>query len=375
MSSPNAEQDAAVLSGDEQELSKEERLEAARKKFEELKKKKKKSKKKSKKGKEDKDEDVAENDDADSKDATNDTPTDGETKEAEDDESKKEDNKQDEEVASKEPEESEEKKLDTKKDVNKAEHDVKEDAKSELKTSEDVKVELKTSDNVKVELKEDTKDKLTAKAAEGSELKMESVKENGEDSKKDPAADKKTDGINTHTNAEEVKEKAVDIGTEAPSNDEKNENANHEKAKIKTEAEKAEKIDLVASVAEDDEVTSLKATIEQQKSTIKKLRDENTDLKLSRMDLQDRIVELESQLKNSPLSTSTSEVTKDSPQKQQIKPAKPVFTQNDYASVSQQNFASFSHTDDFREKLMVWKGWQVDMRLWNATTNTQKISF
>lgn len=355
MSSPNAEQDATVLSGEEQELSKEERLEAARKKFEELKKKKKKSKKKSKKGKEDKDEDVVENDDADSKEATNDTPTDGETKEVEDDELKKEDNKQDKEVASKEPEESEEKKLDTKKDENKAESDVKEDAKSELKNSDDVKVELK----------EGTKDELTAKDAEGSELKMESVKESGEYSKKDLAADKKTDGSNTHSNAEEVKEKAVDIGTEAPINDEKNENANDEKA---------EKIDLVASVAEGDEVTSLKATIEQQKSTIKKLRDENTDLKLSRMDLQDRIVELESQLKNSPQYTSTSEVTKDSPQKQQIKPAKPVFTQNDYASVSQQNFASFSHTDDFREKLMVWKGWQVDMRLWNATTNTQKIS-
>ncbi|KAK6461821.1 hypothetical protein DFJ63DRAFT_200113 [Scheffersomyces coipomensis] len=128
----------------------------------------------------------------------------------------------------------------------------------------------------------------------------------------------------------------------------------------------------------DEEVKALKDTIEQQKNTIKKLRDENTDLKLLKMDLNDKISELQKEVKllqGSGGSTGTSSTNYIpnpvlSPAKP-IVPAKPVYTQNDYATLSQQNFAKFNHTEDFREKLMVWKSWQVDMTNWSQT---QKVA-
>lgn len=122
----------------------------------------------------------------------------------------------------------------------------------------------------------------------------------------------------------------------------------------------------------------MKQTIEQQKSTIKKLRDENTDLKLSKMDLNDKILSLELENKNlKALTSSTSSVPGGSPiatYKETFKPAKPVFTKNDYASSSQQSFSKSNATEDFREKLMVWKGWQVDMTNWNGSGATQKVA-
>lgn len=110
------------------------------------------------------------------------------------------------------------------------------------------------------------------------------------------------------------------------------------------------------------EVPSLKATIEQQKATINKLRDEITDLKLDRMDLKDKINELEKKL----AAGGTAKL----PETPKYYPAKPVITTNKFASASKEDINAVT-TDDFRERLLAWKGWQVDMTPW---TNGQKIS-
>jgi galactitol-specific phosphotransferase system IIB component len=127
--------------------------------------------------------------------------------------------------------------------------------------------------------------------------------------------------------------------------------------------------------APSDDVTTLKATIELQKNTIKKLRNENTDLKLAKMDLNDTIAELRAEID---LFNSSSVPgafhAAPPPPKTPLKPAKPIFTTNYYASESKHD-VSKKETEDFRERLMAWKGWQVDMTPWNGTGGSKKVAF
>lgn len=153
-----------------------------------------------------------------------------------------------------------------------------------------------------------------------------------------------------------------------------------------THAEKAhshtDKYNPISPAPDSENVNTLKELIEQQKATIKKLRDENTDLKLSRMDFQDRISELELEVEQLKLYTptaheplpQTSSMGATSFLASPIKPAKPVFTRNDYASESKQNIADQKQSADFREQLMVWKGWQVDMTQWHGSSNAQVVA-
>lgn len=133
-------------------------------------------------------------------------------------------------------------------------------------------------------------------------------------------------------------------------------------------------------------ITQQATTIEQQEKTIKKLRDENTDLKLHRMELNEKITELErdnQQLKQlsksnyQPMPGSFSVPSRQQPASSgynaSIKPAKPMVTRNEYASASQQSLSKFPQTENFREKLMMWKGWQVDMRNWEGS-GAQKVA-
>lgn len=102
-----------------------------------------------------------------------------------------------------------------------------------------------------------------------------------------------------------------------------------------------------------EQVKELNLTVEQQKVTIKKLRNEATELKLDRMDLDDRIAELEeqvSQFKAQPQIQTQSEV-------------------KNTHSVSTQEKSD--NVVDFKEKLMSWKDWQVDMRTWNTATKAE----
>lgn len=124
-----------------------------------------------------------------------------------------------------------------------------------------------------------------------------------------------------------------------------------------------------------DDIATLKATIELQKNTIKKLRNENTDLKLTKMDLNDTIAELRAEID---LFNSSSVPgafhAAPPPPKPPLKPAKPIFTTNYYASESKHD-VSRKETEDFRESLMAWKGWQVDMTPWNGTGGSKKVAF
>lgn len=125
-------------------------------------------------------------------------------------------------------------------------------------------------------------------------------------------------------------------------------------------------------------IEELQKTIEEQKRTIAVLRKEVKDLKLSKMDLDDTIADLRSeneQLKRNAISSQSPSSNKStsSHKAPMYKPAKPLFTTNDYASSSQQNLSKFSSIEDFREKLMIWKGWQVDMRSWSSPNSTKAV--
>lgn len=110
----------------------------------------------------------------------------------------------------------------------------------------------------------------------------------------------------------------------------------------------------VTSTATDSsaDVAALNSTIDQQKATISKLRDEITDLKLERMDLKDKISELEKKFAGGEQSAQ--------PEVPKYVPAKPVITSNKFASSSKEDVNAVA-TDDFRERLLAWKGWQVDL--------------
>lgn len=116
--------------------------------------------------------------------------------------------------------------------------------------------------------------------------------------------------------------------------------------------------DLIAQLRQEnhdfaEQVKELSLTVEQQKVTIKKLRNEAAELKLERMDLDDRIAELEeqvSQIKIQPRNSGHSE--------QQKTPKSSYHDKSD-------------DVVDFKEKLMSWKDWQVDMRSWNTATKAE----
>lgn len=121
------------------------------------------------------------------------------------------------------------------------------------------------------------------------------------------------------------------------------------------------------------QIDELSMTIIQQKHTIKKLRDENTDLKLNKMDLDDRIAELEetsAKLKTGDKTLFPSAVlsvgVKSKPDVLPIK-------ENKYALTSQ-SFDTYVTSGDFRENLMFWKSWQVDMTDWNSSFHGQKVA-
>ncbi|RCK55223.1 hypothetical protein Cantr_03853 [Candida viswanathii] len=257
------------------------------------------------------------------------------------------------------------------------------------------------SDKEQDQLTEDTSDtelskeeRLEAARKKFEELKKKNKKKKGKKSKKLEGAEEST-AENTPApeedaeeevkdDAEEKKEEVKEEPKEEPTAEVKEEPKEEPKEAPKEET-KLEEPPSTESTSEPlgdyvKQIEELKQTIEQQKSTIKKLRDENTDLKLSKMDLNDKIHSLE--LENKNLKALTSSVSAGqsataSPAavfRDTVKPAKPVFTRNDYASISQQSFTKFNATDDFREKLMVWKGWQVDMTNWNGSGATQKVA-
>ena len=208
------------------------------------------------------------------------------------------------------------------------------------------------------ELKKKNKKKKSKKSKKSETAEIEESAE-GTPVPEDKTEDKKDD--EDIENAKETKEEiAEELQTEK-----------EDQLKVSKEAI-SESLSLTSEL--EKQIEELKQTVDQQKSTIKKLR----DLKLSKMDLNDKILSLEQENKGlKALASSASSVPGASPivtYKETFKPAKPVFTKNDYASSSQQSFSKSNATEDFREKLMVWKSWQVDMTNWNGSGTTQKVA-
>ncbi|EGV63135.1 hypothetical protein CANTEDRAFT_114455 [Yamadazyma tenuis ATCC 10573] len=126
-----------------------------------------------------------------------------------------------------------------------------------------------------------------------------------------------------------------------------------------------------ADASSPSEIASLKDTIFKHEKTIKKLRDENTDLKLEKMDMKDKISELQATIETLKTGNGASQ---HQPPVRKLEPAKPIITTNKYASASKQDLNDFSNLSDFRERLMVWKHWQVDMTSWNSVYATEKVT-
>lgn len=121
-------------------------------------------------------------------------------------------------------------------------------------------------------------------------------------------------------------------------------------------------------------IEQLQQTVEQQKATIAKLRDENTDLKLSRMDLEDKIVLLEQALKDLRALGAPSTGSQPGAMAPSYVPAKPAYSTNEFADEPVPGNVETA-TADFRERLMVWRGWQVDMVGWLRSPTSQKLGF
>lgn len=181
-----------------------------------------------------------------------------------------------------------------------------------------------------------------------------------ETDEKDVAIKEKNSESSTLDAPKEIESQELEpkVDLETPSVSDTVQNADNKQAAISMNEDKT----TTESADSSSEVPSLKATIEQQKATINKLRDEITDLKLDRMDLKDKINELEKKL----AAGGTAKL----PETPKYYPAKPVITTNKFASASKEDINAVT-TDDFRERLLAWKGWQVDMTPW---TNGQKIS-
>ncbi|CAI5756635.1 unnamed protein product [Candida verbasci] len=178
----------------------------------------------------------------------------------------------------------------------------------------------------------------------------------------------------TKPETEKVEEKKPE-SIEEPKTEEKRPESIEEPKTEETKPETTESIikDELEVEAKDElepkpETKSDSSEIDRLNQTIKKLRDENTNLKLEIMDLKDRIRELET----GPSTTRTSQPV----YSQNIKPAKPIITKNEYATISQQNFSDFNSisTDNFRDKLMIWKHWQIDMTNWTGVGTSQKLA-
>lgn len=129
-------------------------------------------------------------------------------------------------------------------------------------------------------------------------------------------------------------------------------------------------------------IEELTKQVNLQQKTITKLRDENTDLKLLKMDLQDKITELEQEIQQLKLNSNSQKlpgsfvappIEHHQPPVQKLPPVKPVYTRNEYASASKQDLSQFDIRGDFRESLMLWKNWQVDMTLWNGSSTTKQF--
>ncbi|GEQ70835.1 hypothetical protein JCM33374_g4515 [Metschnikowia sp. JCM 33374] len=126
-----------------------------------------------------------------------------------------------------------------------------------------------------------------------------------------------------------------------------------------------------------EQIAELTETVELQKSQIRKLRDENTDLKLERMDLKDKITELEKQLaalrapKPNAVPLPVPQPPKDvlAPTEPPAEP--PISHSSSPVKAPVVESPKKANTGDFREALLAWKGWQVDMRSWNGLQGAQ----
>ncbi|KAM9895276.1 hypothetical protein OXX79_008186 [Metschnikowia pulcherrima] len=128
-------------------------------------------------------------------------------------------------------------------------------------------------------------------------------------------------------------------------------------------------------------INELQETIDLQKSQIKKLRDENTDLKLERMDLKDKVADLERQLnsltmqkeRNSEKNTEKGLGLQSDPKRDPVGPQMSQSSELPTLGEAKTAEKPVVNTGDYKERILAWKGWQVDMRAWNGCQGAQVV--
>ena len=266
------------------------------------------------------------------------------------------------------------------------------DTETELSKEERLEAARKKFEAMKKKKKKAGKKKTESDSREGSTVAEGETPEPKDNAEAEPGTDTGDTEANDNDKgslaANESKSKTVSESDISPANSKKpthglNSDKDAEHSKETENIENLEtNLDLKAisklsdntlpiEDATSDDVNQLKTIIETQKKTISKLRDENTDLKLEQLDLNDRITALEAEVQQ--LQSSGSQVephtgkTKVYQAHTQVLPAKPIVTSNEYALASQVDLSSkFETVLDFRERLLLWKGWQVDMTSWNG---------
>ncbi|CAH6721070.1 hypothetical protein CLIB1444_05S02916 [[Candida] jaroonii] len=224
--------------------------------------------------------------------------------------------------------------------------------KSKDKKKEDTEEKESTQEPEEVNNDKDQEDIEETKPEESTVLEGEQkeVKDEAVEGDKEVIEEAETEAEAEKEIKEPVKEETIE-STEP-----------EESIKIETTVEEVKTSNPQTSgiQTESQSIEELKELIAVQEKTIKRLRDENTDLKLQKMDLLDKIKTLE-------VSSSTA-ASPQSPIKHI--PAKPVYVKNDYSEENNE----VNEVTDFRERLLVWKNWQVNMTDWSSTYLTEKVT-
>ena len=215
------------------------------------------------------------------------------------------------------------------------------------------------------------------------EERLESARRKYEEMKKKKKSKKKTDKNNegdnkilteqspdsTSETKTEEEEKQEEKKTEEKKRKEEKGGARKEETKEEEEEEEEDKkgdkqLGASEQTHDPEQFKSLHVTIQERDSTIQRLSSENAELVRTKHTLENRITELEKQLQQ----LSFAEHPKDVTLTHEMRnfPQEYINEYSDKRNVPKGGY-------DFRENLMAWKGWQVDMRNWNQSSKLTQV--
>ena len=162
---------------------------------------------------------------------------------------------------------------------------------------------------------------------------------------------------------EEKKRKEEEGGTRKE--EEKRKEETKEEEEEEEEDKKGDKqLGASGQTHDPEQFKSLHITIQERDSTIQRLSSENAELGRTKHTLENRITELEKQLQQLSFAGHPKDVTLT--HEMRNFPQEYINEYSDKRNVPKGGY-------DFRENLMAWKGWQVDMRNWNQSSKLTQV--